>query len=54
MFGIYCLRIYQNNVAKYILIDDFIPVIADPQNEWVPAFAEVESVGEDKNGKKGF
>lgn len=40
-FGIYLLRIYQESVWKYIIIDDYIPVIRTPSSPR-PAFLSVK------------
>lgn len=43
--GIYCLKIFQTNAWKYIIIDDYIPVIEESDKKSVryrPAFITVE------------
>ena len=39
-FGIYLLRIYQESVWKYIIIDDYVPVIKTPSPR--PAFLSLK------------
>ncbi len=43
-YGVYILRIVQNNVPKNIIIDDFVPVIKNEKSEWIPAFTTIHDV----------
>ena len=40
-FGIYLVKIYQENVWKYIIIDDYIPVRKGEGGKMEPAFIDV-------------
>jgi hypothetical protein len=40
LFGVYLLRIYQESGWKYIIVDDYIPVIKSPSSSR-PAFLSV-------------
>lgn len=40
-YGIYILKIYQENVWKYIIIDDYIPVVKNKNGIIEPAFINV-------------
>ena len=40
-FGIYIVKIYQQSVWKYIIIDDYIPVKKGDNGKMEPAFIDV-------------
>ena len=44
-YGIYYVKINQNNTWKYIVVDDYIPVYKDEKNDkkFYPAFLNVHS-----------
>ena len=46
-YGIYILKIYQENVWKYIIIDDYIPVVKSKNGTIEPAFINVHVPKED-------
>ncbi len=37
-FGVYLVKIFQENVWKYVIIDDYIPVKANEVGELSPVF----------------
>lgn len=44
-FGIYLVKIYQESIWKYIIIDDYIPVMRGENGSLSPAFINVKSQG---------
>jgi hypothetical protein len=42
-FGIYLIKIYQECVWKYIIVDDYIPVLKTKDGVIVPAFTTVKT-----------
>ena len=40
-FGIYIIKIYQENIWKYIIVDDYIPVKKGDNGKMEPAFLDI-------------
>ncbi len=46
-FGVYLVKIFQENVWKYVVVDDFIPVVENG-GELEPYFIRCNKIDEDK------
>ena len=40
-FGVYLIKIFQENVWKYIIVDDYIPTVKDENGMRVPLFVNI-------------
>ena len=40
-FGIYLVKIFQENVWKYVIIDDYIPVYIDQDGNCIPIYLNI-------------
>lgn len=47
-YGVYLVKIFQENVWKYVIIDDFIPVTEDGEGCFTPLYL---NLGELQPGK---
>lgn len=45
-FGVYLVKIFQENVWKYIVIDDYIPAIEDSEAKLKPYFINCAQIEE--------
>jgi hypothetical protein len=43
--GVYLVRIFQENVWKYVIVDDYIPTVADAEGIQVPLFVNICVMG---------
>ncbi len=43
LYGVYLVKIFEENTWKYVIVDDLIPTIYDEKKEiYVPVFINVE------------